>query len=149
MNSEYHWHLSSVTFYELNLSKDRQISSLFLEQKAIVSKSVWLTCQKHSFTQWIFVAMYHTVIQTRGWCTNELSWTRVVGCRNKHGCFGLDRELDHICNTDAMMITLPTTFETQNFLWWLFNTLRPDKMDTIFQTTFSNGFSWMKMYEFR
>ena len=24
-----------------------------------------------------------------------------------------------------------------------------DKMDAIFQTTFSNGFSWMKMYEFR
>ena len=24
-----------------------------------------------------------------------------------------------------------------------------DKMDALFQTTFSNGFSWMKMYEFR
>ena len=24
-----------------------------------------------------------------------------------------------------------------------------DKMDAIFQTTFSNGFSWMKMYEFQ
>ena len=24
-----------------------------------------------------------------------------------------------------------------------------DKMDAIFQTTFSNGYSWMKMYEFR
>ena len=24
-----------------------------------------------------------------------------------------------------------------------------DEMDAIFQTTFSNGFSWMKMYEFR
>ena len=27
--------------------------------------------------------------------------------------------------------------------------LRWDKMDDIFQTTFSNGYSWMKMYEFR
>ena len=29
-----------------------------------------------------------------------------------------------------------------------FNTLRPRKMDAIFQTTFSNTFSSMKMYEF-
>ena len=31
---------------------------------------------------------------------------------------------------------------------WSFNTLRPRKMDAIFQTTFSSGFSSMKMYEF-
>ena len=30
-----------------------------------------------------------------------------------------------------------------------FNTLRPRQMDAIFQTTFSNTFSWMKMNEFR
>ena len=30
----------------------------------------------------------------------------------------------------------------------LLNTLRPRKMDAIFQTTFSNAFSSMKMYEF-
>ena len=30
-----------------------------------------------------------------------------------------------------------------------FNTLRPRQMDAISQTTFSNVFSWMKMYEFR
>ena len=29
------------------------------------------------------------------------------------------------------------------------NTLRPRQMDAISQTTFSNAFSWMKMYEFR
>ena len=29
------------------------------------------------------------------------------------------------------------------------NTLRPRQMAAIFQTTFSNAFSWMKMYEFR
>ena len=31
---------------------------------------------------------------------------------------------------------------------WLFNTLRPRQMDAISQTTFSNAFSWMKMFEF-
>ena len=32
----------------------------------------------------------------------------------------------------------------------VFNTLRPrDKMAAIFQTTFWNAFSWMKMYQFR
>ena len=30
-----------------------------------------------------------------------------------------------------------------------FNTLRPRQMDAISQTTFSNAFSWMKMFEFR
>ena len=29
------------------------------------------------------------------------------------------------------------------------NTLRPRQMDAISQTTFSNAFSWMKMFEFR
>ena len=29
------------------------------------------------------------------------------------------------------------------------NTLRPRQMAAIFQTTLSNGFSWIKMYEFR
>ena len=29
------------------------------------------------------------------------------------------------------------------------NSLRPRKMDAISQTTFSNAFSWMKMFEFR
>ena len=31
----------------------------------------------------------------------------------------------------------------------LFNTLTPKQMDAISQTTFSNAFSWMKMFEFR
>ena len=31
----------------------------------------------------------------------------------------------------------------------MFNTLRPRQMDAISQTTFSNAFSWMKMFEFR
>ena len=36
------------------------------------------------------------------------------------------------------------------FMWWpLFNTLRPRQMDAISQTTFSNAFSRMKMFEFR
>ena len=30
-----------------------------------------------------------------------------------------------------------------------FNTLRPRQLDAISQTTFSNTFSWMKMFEFR
>ena len=30
-----------------------------------------------------------------------------------------------------------------------FNSLRPRQMDAISQTTFSNAFSWMKMFEFR
>ena len=29
---------------------------------------------------------------------------------------------------------------------WIHNTLRPRQMAAIFQTTFSNAFSWMKMY---
>ena len=39
--------------------------------------------------------------------------------------------------------------------WWhfqvdiSFNTLRRRQMDAISQTTFSNAFSWMKMFEFR
>ena len=44
-----------------------------------------------------------------------------------------------------------------NFSCWLmiwmrvtrFNTLRPRQMDAISQTTFSNAFSWMKIFEFR
>ena len=32
--------------------------------------------------------------------------------------------------------------------WGWVNTLRPRKMDAIFQTTYSNAFSWMKMLEF-
>ena len=32
---------------------------------------------------------------------------------------------------------------------WAFNTLRPRQMDAISQTTFSNAFSSMKMFEFR
>ena len=33
-------------------------------------------------------------------------------------------------------------------LWFGINTLRPRQMAAIFQTTFSNAFSWMKMYQF-
>ena len=29
--------------------------------------------------------------------------------------------------------------------WWVVNTLRPNKMDAVFQTTFSNAFSWIKI----
>ena len=32
---------------------------------------------------------------------------------------------------------------------YAFNTLRPRQIDAISQTTFSNAFSWMKMFEFR
>ena len=32
---------------------------------------------------------------------------------------------------------------------WFLTHWGRDKMDAIFQTTFSNGYSWMKMYEFR
>ena len=34
-------------------------------------------------------------------------------------------------------------------LYRILNTLRPRQMDAISQTTFSNAFSWMKMFEFR
>ena len=37
---------------------------------------------------------------------------------------------------------------THHFTHGGLNTLRPRQMDTLFQTTFANGFSWMKMYEF-
>ena len=33
--------------------------------------------------------------------------------------------------------------------WRFFNTLKPRQIDHYFQTTFSNAFSWMKMYKFR
>ena len=48
-----------------------------------------------------------------------------------------------ICNK-----TLPEPMMTQLTDTWMHHQLW-DKMGTIFQTTFSNGFSWMKMYEFR
>ena len=34
-------------------------------------------------------------------------------------------------------------------IYTTFNSLRPRQMDAISQTTFSNAFSWMKMFEFR
>ena len=38
---------------------------------------------------------------------------------------------------------------TPKMVWCRFNTLRPRQMAAIFQTTFSKGFSWMKIFEFR
>ena len=38
---------------------------------------------------------------------------------------------------------------TSHLLWPWINTLRPRQNGRHFQTTFSNGFSWLKMYEFR
>ena len=40
----------------------------------------------------------------------------------------------------------PSTIRCQHTT---FNTLRPDKMAAILQTTFSKAFPWMKMYEFQ
>ena len=51
-----------------------------------------------------------------------------------HPCISLNRTPDEVC----------WTYDR----FWLTHWGR-DKMDAISQTTFSNGFSWMKMFEFR
>ena len=40
------------------------------------------------------------------------------------------------------------SLEKSDNAWKHFNTLRPKQNVAIFQTTFSNAFSWMKVYEF-
>ena len=44
---------------------------------------------------------------------------------------------------------VPTCIATITHVYLCINTLRPRQMDAISQTTFSNAFSWMKMFEFR
>ena len=63
--------------------------------------------------------------------------------------------LQQWCLTIMYIIhTVPTVFCFVVVRYWpmlfiSFNPLRPRQMAAIFQTTFSNAFSWMKMYEFR
>ena len=54
------------------------------------------------------------------------------------GCEKGTKGKDHNMNTESTHCSNP-----------LVNTLRPRKMYAISQTTFSNAFSWMKMFEFR
>ena len=70
--------------------------------------------------------------------------------------------------SEPMMVSLPTHICVARYQWHNYeglveekaadptltlkpfiNTLRPRQMAAIFQTTFSNAFSWMKMYQFR
>ena len=48
----------------------------------------------------------------------------------------------------ASASTLAFIYPRRNLFAPLLNTLRPGQMAAIFQTTFWNAFSWMKMYEF-
>ena len=60
-------------------------------------------------------------------------------CEISHRTFGPRHRKCPIC---------PMIFMNTD-IGYLFNTLRLRQMTAIFQTIFSNGFSWMKMYEFR
>ena len=55
----------------------------------------------------------------------------------------------HWCSDDIIVADGVVAQWTRASANKIFNTLRPRQMDAISQTTFSNAFSWMKMFEFR
>ena len=95
----------------------------------------------------------------RLWCQKQISQAGISNCipQNTVGCNYLSlpeipasgpKVINHSCSRTQL----------EESLWWYWDYYPAalslthwgrDKMAAIFQMTFSNGFSWMKMYEFR
>ena len=86
----------------------------------------------------------HCLMETRGACVLQgresqamgpASESMVIACKNRVRC----------CFNARNFLQNPLTERLTHRV----NSLRPRQMPAIFQTTFSNAFSWMKMFEFR
>ena len=111
-----------------------------------------ITTTKHSKAKFvcIFLGIYCKHLELISWplaklslldvlydCTTEIMII-AIGCPSKNGTgFIL---IASVCVTSKLLFTDNTDF---------INNLRRRKMTAISQTTFSDAFSWMKIYEFR
>ena len=106
-----------------------------------------------------FLKMYKYVCQTRSIVTIRYTshkWNSAVILLENDTSLPLESRLIGSDNwtverTPDFWIKLSVDFRTSSdhYTKGLFNTLRQRQMDAISQTTFSNAFPWMKMFEFR
>ena len=151
--------------YQLRVSQDACLVRIWWFQL----KSVTLSCDKQKFTDGRTDAGNDNtpsawkasgVKMNQTWqticCVPHMPWSHQLlwSIHNEKECFVLF--IHRICaaaRPDSIWIC-PNRPEPDNSLDQTYvtcmhiNTLRPRQMDAISQTTFSNAFSWMKMFEF-
>ena len=147
---------------------ERSVQNCFIS--SALEMEILQSCTKPSIWRWrsstSFQAYYLTTLQHHGTIKiNACIWGSIRPLVTNFSAFWMEIQLFsfrkmHLeisslewlpfCTINAPVVsccyvdTSPLTLS-----WIFFNKTRPRKMDAIFQTAFSNGFSWMKMYEFQ